>query len=73
MPFINGQIPPEKQEEFVMHMKNCPKCHEELEVYYILLNGMKHLDSNEKLPANPTTTPAIIRLQNIRRPQLRTP
>ena len=52
MPFINGQIPPEKQEEFVMHMKNCPKCHEELEVYYILLNGMKHLDSNEKLPAN---------------------
>ena len=52
MPFINGQIPPEKQEEFVMHMKNCPKCHEELEVYYILLSGMKHLDSNEKLSSN---------------------
>ncbi len=52
MPFINGQIPPDKQEEFVMHMKNCPKCHEELEVYYILLNGMKQLDSNERISGN---------------------
>ena len=52
MPFINGQIPPAKQEEFVMHMKSCSKCHEELEVYYILLNGMKQLDSNTKLSIN---------------------
>ena len=52
MPFINGQIPPEKQEEFVMHMNNCPKCHEELEVYYILLNGMKQLDNNERISGN---------------------
>jgi hypothetical protein len=52
MPFINGQIPPDKQEEFVMHMNNCPKCHEELEVYYILLNGMKQLEGNEKLSTN---------------------
>ena len=41
MPFINGQIPPDKQEEFVMHMNSCSKCHEELEVYYILLEGQK--------------------------------
>jgi hypothetical protein len=52
MPFINGQIPSDIQEEFVMHMNNCPKCHEELEVYYILLKGMKQLDSNEKISSN---------------------
>ena len=35
-----------------MHMKSCSKCHEELEVYYILLNGMKQLDSNTKFSSN---------------------
>lgn len=52
MPFINGQIPPDKQEEFVMHMNSCSKCHEELEVYYILLKGMQQLDSKEKFSTN---------------------
>lgn len=52
MPFIEGKIPEAKQEEFVMHMKNCPKCHEELEIYYTLIVGMKQLDNNEELSSN---------------------
>ena len=49
MPFIEGKIPDNKQEDFVMHMKNCKKCHEELEIYYTLLVGMKQLDNRTKL------------------------
>ena len=49
MPFIEGKVPDNKQEDFVMHMKNCKKCHEELEIYYTLLVGMKQLDNKSKL------------------------
>ena len=46
MPFIEGKLPDNKQEDFVIHMKNCKKCHEELEIYYTLLVGMKQLDNH---------------------------
>ena len=46
MPFIEGKVPDNKQEDFVIHMKNCKKCHEELEIYYTLLVGMKQLDTH---------------------------
>ncbi len=52
MPFIEGKVPEHKQEEFVLHMKNCPKCHEELEIYYTLIVGMKQLDNQEELSSN---------------------
>ena len=49
MPFVSDKVPEAKQEEFVMHMKACPKCHEELEIYYILLKGMDQLNNEKKL------------------------
>jgi len=49
MPFINDKVPETKQEEFVMHIKACPRCHEELEIYYILLKGMDQLNNEKKL------------------------
>ncbi len=52
IPFINDKIPESKQEDFVMHMKTCKRCHEELEVYYTLLVGMRELDKNEKFSQN---------------------
>ena len=52
IPFIEHRIPDSKQEDFVMHMQSCPKCHEELEVYFTLLVGMQQLDHNEKLCSN---------------------
>ena len=52
LPFIEGTIPEHKQEEFVMHMKNCKKCHDELEIYYTLLVGMKQLDNRVELSSD---------------------
>ncbi len=49
MPFIEGKVPGNKQEEFVMHMKTCKTCHEELEIYYTLIVGMEQLDENKEL------------------------
>lgn len=49
VPFIEDRIPEDRQEDFVIHMKNCKKCHDELETYYTLLVGMKQLDNHEKL------------------------
>lgn len=52
MPFIEGQLPDSKQLEFVMHMNTCKSCHDELEIYYTLINGMQQLDSKEELTGN---------------------
>ena len=49
MPFIDGKIPVNKQNDFVIHMKNCKKCHEELEIYYTLMVGMRQLDNKQEL------------------------
>ncbi len=48
MPFIEGKIPEEKQVDFVLHMRNCPKCYDELETYYTLIVGMRQLSDNKK-------------------------
>ena len=52
MPFIEGRLPDTKQLEFVMHMNTCKECHEELEIYYTLINGMQQLDKKEALTGN---------------------
>ncbi len=49
MPFIEGKVPRDKQADFVIHMRNCKKCREELEIYYTLMVGMRQLDNNEAL------------------------
>ena len=49
MPFIEGTLPESKHEDFCLHMNSCAKCHEELEIYYTLIVGMKQLDSKQEL------------------------
>jgi|GEM_PF-84925 len=49
VPFIEDTLPAAKQGEFIMHVRNCPKCHDELEFYYTILTGMKQLDNNEPI------------------------
>lgn len=51
-PFINDALDYDKLEEFLDHIENCPDCKEELEVYYILLTGMKQLDEDKNLSSN---------------------
>ena len=49
MPFIEDKVPRDKQADFVIHMRSCKKCREELEIYYTLMVGMRQLDNNEAL------------------------
>lgn len=49
MPFINKELNIEELEDFLSHVKSCPICMEELEVYYVLLTSMKHLDEDKEL------------------------
>jgi hypothetical protein len=52
VPFINDELNMEQLEEFIHHVRSCPKCMEELEVYYVLLAGMKQLDEDKELSVN---------------------
>lgn len=52
VPFINNELKVNQLEEFVHHVYSCPNCMEELEVYYVLLAGMKQLDEDKELSTN---------------------
>ena len=49
MPFIEGKLPENKNEDFFIHMNSCPKCREELEIYYTLIVGMKQIDNKQEV------------------------
>lgn len=50
--FIEDKLDEEQLLAFIKHMKQCPDCKDELEVYYTLIVGMHQLDNNEKLSGN---------------------
>lgn len=50
--FIEEKLEEEELERFISHMRSCPDCKEELEVYYTLMIGMKQLDENQQLSNN---------------------
>lgn len=50
--FIKEELELEQKMEFLNHVKTCPECKEELEVYYILLIGMKQLDGESVFQTN---------------------
>lgn len=50
--FINDKLPINDIEEFLDHVGSCPKCREELEVYYALLTAMKQLDDDKDLSSD---------------------
>ena len=45
MPYINHQLDETQLEQFLKHVKNCPACREELEIYYTVSVGLWQLDS----------------------------
>ncbi len=49
MAFIDKKLPEDKITDFTRHMKYCPNCAEELEIYYTLIVGMRQLDNNEEM------------------------
>ncbi|SNU05540.1 hypothetical protein SAMN06297422_10436 [Lachnospiraceae bacterium] len=52
MPFIDGKVPANRRNDFVLHMRNCKRCHKELEIYYTLMVGMRQLDNNQVLSSD---------------------
>ena len=38
--------------EFIEHIRSCKDCWEELEIYYVMLIGLKQLDEGEELAAD---------------------
>lgn len=50
--FIDDKLEDDQLLDFIKHIKNCPHCQEELEVYYTLLTGMKQLDAMLPLSNN---------------------
>lgn len=51
-PFINNRLSMEELEKFIDHVESCPKCREELEVYYALLTAMKQLDEDKEISSD---------------------
>ena len=50
--FINNKLDKEETKEFIEHIGSCKDCWEELEIYYVMLIGLKQLDEGEELAAD---------------------
>ena len=46
--YINGELEEKEEEEFVKHIRHCPECYEELEVYSTVFAGIRQLDGAEE-------------------------
>ena len=46
MPYINHQLSDEDLEAFLLHVKGCPDCREELEIYFTVDYGLRQLDDD---------------------------
>ena len=42
--FINNKLDKEETKAFIEHVRDCKDCWEELEIYYVMLVGLKQLD-----------------------------
>ncbi len=50
--FINNKLNKEETKAFIEHVRDCKDCWEELEIYYVMLVGLKQLDEGEELAAD---------------------
>ena len=47
--YINDELTGERLEQFLSHVYECEDCREELEIYYVIMKGMKQID-NDNVP-----------------------
>lgn len=47
--YIENKLERNDKQEFLIHVKNCKECREELNIYYTMIEGMRQLDENEPL------------------------
>lgn len=45
-PYIRGELSDEQLEQFLEHIRTCPDCKEELEIYYTVEVGIQQLDED---------------------------
>lgn len=50
--FINNKLDKEETRAFIEHVRDCKDCWEELEIYYVMLVGLKQLDEGKELAAD---------------------
>ena len=46
--FINNKLDKEETKAFIEHVRDCKDCWEELEIYYVMLVGLKQLDGGRR-------------------------
>ena len=46
-PFIDDKLTSEQLEEFLLHIRTCESCREDLEVYYTIFASIKLLDEDK--------------------------
>ena len=42
--YLKDELTDEELNEFLLHLRSCPKCNEELEINYIVNEGVRRLD-----------------------------
>ncbi len=47
--YIDYKLEREEKADFLKHIKCCDNCHEELNIYYTMIEGMRQLDNNQPL------------------------
>ena len=47
--YIDYKLEKEEKTDFLKHIKCCENCHDELNIYYTMIEGMRQLDSNQPL------------------------
>ncbi|MGN0437967.1 MAG: anti-sigma factor family protein [Lachnospiraceae bacterium] len=50
--YIENKLEKTDKLDFLVHVKNCKECKEELNIYYTMIEGMRQLDENETLSKN---------------------
>ena len=46
--YLKDELTDEELNEFLLHLRSCPKCNEELEINYIVNEGVERLDRNKE-------------------------
>lgn len=50
--YVHNELDVNTLEEFLLHVKQCSDCMEELEVHYIVFQGFRRLDEDENIAVN---------------------
>lgn len=50
--FINHKMGQDETLSFIEHIRECSDCWEELEIYYVILVGLRQLDGREEIIAD---------------------